>query len=182
MSRLPRAEVPAQRSLATGFLFGANVLLLVVVWIVSVIAYGRLPQEIPTWLSLWKSGQAWVGKSLAFFIYPASQVVSFVVLLSLARVFFIKAPRPDDGSPPWDTEKAARLLGLKKEVAYLALIFVNLVFIHLQTSLILLAHRVGAGINKYYFLSLFVMIIFIVVPYYRLRRKLIRMDAGDRQD
>jgi len=182
MSRLPRAKAPAQRSLAIGFLFGANLLLLGVAWVVSIMAYGRLPQEIPTWLSLWKSGHAWVGKSLVFFICPASQVVFFIVLLSLARIFFIKAPRTDNGNPPWDAEKTARLLGLKKEVAYLALIFVNLVFIHLQTSLILLAHRVSAGINRYYFPTLFAMIIFILGPYYRLRRKLIRTDAGDRRD
>lgn len=179
MDRLPRTRGPRQRSLATGFLFAANLLLLAVVWVVSVMAYGRLPPEIPSWLCLWKSGQAWAGKSLAFFIYPVSQAAFFVVLLTLARIFFIKEPKPEREGRPADPERAARLLGLKKEVAYLALIFFNLIFIHLQTSLILLAHRVGAGVNRLYLPTLVIMIIFIIGPYYRLRRGLIRTEAGD---
>lgn len=142
-------------------------------------AYGRLPPEIPSWLCLWKSGQAWAAKSPAFFAYPVSQAVFFVVLLTLARIFFIKEPKPEREGPPADQERTARLLGLKKEVACLALIFFNLIFIHLQTSLILLAHRVGAGVNRLYLPTLVIMIVFIIGPYYRLRRRLIRTDAGD---
>ena len=69
------------------------------------------------------------------------------------------------------------MLDLKKEVTYLALIFFNLIFIHLQTSLILLSHQIGTGINKYYF-SMLIIIIFILIPYYHIRRRMILTERS----
>ena len=71
-----------------------------------------------------------------------------------------------------DGEKKSRLLDLKKEVVYLALIFINLIFIHLQTSLILLSHRIGEGINKFYF-GMLIGVILILIPYYYARGKML---------
>jgi hypothetical protein len=58
-----------------------------------------------------------------------------------------------------------------KEYAYLTLIFFNLIFIHIQKSLILVAHQVALGIDKYYFYLLFG-IILVLIPYYRIRVRL----------
>jgi len=114
---------------------------------------------------------------LGFFIYPVSQVFFFFALLNLAKIFFLKAPEPRRESQPLDTEKTRRMLDLKKEVTYLALIFFNLIFIHLQTSLILLSHQIGTGINKYYF-SMLIIIIFILIPYYHIRRRMILTERS----
>ena len=63
--------------------------------------------------------------------------------------------------------------GIFKEYMFLTLIFVNLIFIHVQRSLILMARRIEMGVDKFYFYSLFG-IILILIPYYRLRIKLAR--------
>jgi len=65
------------------------------------------------------------------------------------------------------------LTNLKKELVLLLMIFFNLVFIHIQRSLIWLAHGRGTGVNKFYFFSLLV-IILLLLPYYRFTRNLIR--------
>lgn len=178
MNNTPGMLGPRQKSATVRWLFVANVILLGVAWVQSVYAYGRLPEEVASWLSLWKSHQLRVERSLAFFVYPVLQVFFFLVLLSLARVFFIKAPECGRESPPWDTKRARRMLDLKKEVIYLALIFFNMIFIHLQTSLILLSDEISTGINPYYFSMLIICIIFILIPYYRLRRKMIRKERS----
>ncbi len=58
-----------------------------------------------------------------------------------------------------------------KEYVYLTLIFFNLIFIHLQKSLILVSHQVAQGVDKYYFYLLFG-IILVLIPYYRIRVRL----------
>ena len=67
--------------------------------------------------------------------------------------------------------------GTFKEYMFLTLIFINLIFIHVQRSLILVARHVEKGVDKFYFYSLFG-IILILIPYYRLRVKL----ANKRQE
>jgi hypothetical protein len=54
----------------------------------------------------------------------------------------------------------------------LTLIFFNLIFIHIQRSLILLSHNIEKGVDTYYFYSLFG-IIFLLILYYRLREKIL---------
>ncbi len=58
-----------------------------------------------------------------------------------------------------------------KEYVYLTLIFFNLIFIHIQKSLILVSRQVAQGVDKYYFYLLFV-IILVLIPYYRIRVRL----------
>jgi hypothetical protein len=168
---------PRQMPAPIRWLFVANWILLGVAWVLSMFGYLRLPQEVASWLSLWKGRQLRVERSLAFFVYPVSQVFFFFAFLTLAKIFFVKGPEPGKKSQPLDTEKTGRMLDLKKEVIYLALIFFNLIFIHLQTSLILLSHQMGTGINKYYF-SMLIMVIFILIPYYHIRRKMILTERS----
>lgn len=47
----------------------------------------------------------------------------------------------------------------------------NLIFIHLQKSLILVSYQVAQGVDKYYFYLLFG-IILVLIPYYRIRVRL----------
>jgi hypothetical protein len=60
---------------------------------------------------------------------------------------------------------------LLKEYVYLTLIFINLIFIHVQRSLILVARQVEKGVDRFYFYSLFG-IILILIPYFRMRVRL----------
>ncbi len=66
----------------------------------------------------------------------------------------------------------AELTHLEREMVWLAMIFFNLVFIHVQRSLIWLAHGLSVGVNKYYFFSLLIMIL-LLIPYYRFRLSLL---------
>ncbi|MGQ9801674.1 MAG: hypothetical protein ACUVRL_08435 [Candidatus Saccharicenans sp.] len=70
-------------------------------------------------------------------------------------------------------ELLAAITNLKKELVLLLMIFFNLIFIHIQRSLIWLAHGPSAGVNKFYFFSL-IIIILLLIPYYRFRRTLIK--------
>jgi hypothetical protein len=47
-----------------------------------------------------------------------------------------------------------------------------LVFIHLQTSLVLLSHRLGGGVNQFY-LAMLLAVLLILIPYYAIRRRLL---------
>ncbi len=47
----------------------------------------------------------------------------------------------------------------------------NLIFIHIQKSLILVSHQMAQGVDKYYFYLLFG-IILVLIPYYRIRVRL----------
>jgi len=156
----------------------ASWLLLGVCWVMSVYAYRRLPDEIALWTGLLSSHAARSAKSLAFFFYPVVQTVCFLASLVLAKFFFIGAPGLKSEDRPSSKYENGRLLGLKKEVAYLGLIFLNLVFIHLQSSLILVSHGLAEGINRFYFVMLLLVLV-MLVPYYRIRRQMLR--AASRQ-
>jgi hypothetical protein len=65
--------------------------------------------------------------------------------------------------------RRAAFINLKKELVLLMMIFFNLIFIHIQRSLIWLAHGLSVGVNKFYFFSL-IIIILLLIPYYRFRR------------
>jgi len=154
----------------------ANWVLLGVSWGMSLYAYVRLPGEMASWLSVWRSDQAMLGKSIAFFLFPALQTFFFFSFLVLTRKLFINAPHPTQGIAFQDDPRTGRLRGLREEVASLALIFFNLIFIHLQTSRVLVSHRLAAGINKTYFIMLLLVLI-ILVPYYRIRRQMLLREA-----
>src|SRR4030066_1011312 len=126
-------------------------LLLIVSWVMSVYVYHRLPDEMALWTSLWSSHVARSAKSLAFFVYPIVQTVCFLASLVLAKVVFFRAPGLNSEGRYSQSDGNERLLGLKREGAYLGLIFLNLVFIHLQSSLILVSHGLAGGGNPFFF-------------------------------
>ena len=159
-------------------LFFSDWLLLGVSWVMSIYAYSRLLHQMALWVSLWKREVIWTQRSLLFFLFPVAQTIIFVLFWIAARTVFFRPLRLDRMGPGLERDKQARLLGLKKEVAYLALIFINLIFIHLQTSLILVSHRLGGGISKFYFIML-VGVLLILIPYYYGRGKmLLRENRG----
>lgn len=154
------------------YLVLGNMLLLSAGWIMAFYAYPRLPPKMPLWINFFGQQIMDTKKTFLFFIYPLAQTIFY---LGFWRISKIK----DEGNrllgkfPPSSSERKLILLSnLKKEFVYLVLIFFNLIFIHLQRSIILLAHRIEQGISYYYFYSLFG-IILILIPYYRIRTKLI---------
>lgn len=153
-------------------LSAASGFLLAVSWVMSFYAYSRLPQETAPWRSLWTQGAVWSEKSLMFFFYPLAQTFFLFLIVFVVRIIFFRQSRPGNGEPRLEREKKKLLLDLKKEVVSLGLIFINLIFIHLQTSLILLSHRLGQGINRFYFYML-IGVILMLIPYYHARRKML---------
>jgi len=168
-------RVLPRRPATLRLLGAANWVLLGVSWGMSLYAYARLPGEMASWLSVWRLDQVMVGKSIAFFLNPVLQTAFFFAFLVLTRKLFINAPLPSGRTELLGDQKAGRLRGLRDEVACLALIFCSLVFIHLQTSRILVSHRLAAGINKSYFIML-ILVLIILVPYYRIRRQILFRD------
>jgi hypothetical protein len=155
-------------------LLAANLVLLGVVWFVSISVYDRLPQRVLSWSSLWRGHPVLVERSWTFYLYPIAQVVLCAAWLGLAEIFFLRTPRRGGEIAPPDPAQVRREGTLRREVVYLALIFFNLLFIHLQTSLILLSREIGPGINRPYFVMLLAMLLFIPGPYYRMRLKAVR--------
>lgn len=141
-----------------------NGILLAAAWIMSLYAYPRLPRKIPLWLNFFGQQDMMMKKSPLFFLYPVIQIFFFLAFLIIARIVSSRSP------VPWKAY-------LLKESIYLVLIFVNLIFIHIQRSFILLAHNVEQGVHKFYFYSLFV-IILALIPYYRMRAKLCLRRQG----
>jgi len=139
-------------------LFIFNLILLSAGWIMTVSTYPKLPQKMPLWLNFFGQQPIIMEKSLLFFIYPLAQTLFFMFFLIVSRRMSSK------NMIPWKAN-------ILKEYIYLTLIFFNLIFIHLQRSLILLARQIEEGVDKFYFYSLFG-IIFLLIPYYRLRLKL----------
>jgi hypothetical protein len=142
----------------------------------SVYAFPRLPGEIALWKSLWSADVVRGARSYAFFIYPVVQTLVFLVFLALAKFAFFRAPSSDTEDRESRNVGNVRLLDLRKEVVYLGLIFLNLVFIHLQTSLILVSHGLAEGINRFYF-TVLLFVLLMLIPYYRIRRQMLRADS-----
>ncbi len=104
-------------------------------------------------------------KSPLFFIYLLVQALFFIFFLVVTRIIASRK------IVPWKAP-------IFKEYVYLNLIFFNLIFIHIQRSLILVAHQVAQGVDKYYFYLLFG-IILVLIPYYRIRVRLfVRKPEG----
>ncbi len=139
-------------------MFVFNGILLCAGWIMVIVAYPKLPQKIPLWLDLFNQQHIMVKKSPLFFLYIMAQTLFFILLFYLAKKISSRITN-------------SREAELFKEYVYLTLIFFNLIFIHVQRSLILVAHHVEKGVDKLYFYSLFG-IILILIPYFRLRKKL----------
>ena len=151
-------------------------LLLAVSWVMSIYAYRRLPPEIVAWSSLWRGQGAWEAKSASFFFYPLVQTFFVLGLLLLAKATLFRGSVTDVASGTSASRDEGGILELKKEIVSLGLIFVNLVFIHLQTTLILVSHGLAKGVNRLYFGMLLVVLV-MLVPYYRVRRRMIRAES-----
>ncbi len=154
------------------FLFIANMLLLCLTWIMAFYAFPRLPSRIPLWISFLGQPVMLSNKSLLFFIYPFAQTGFFLIFWRLSMFRLEGEKRTEQSFLNLYQDKLPLYTQLKKEFVLLVLIFFNLIFIHLQRSIILLAHKIEKGISGYYFYSLFG-IILILIPYYRIRKKLI---------
>ncbi len=166
--------LPRRRRGTLRLLDFAGWLLLAVAWGMSLYAYGRLPEDMALWKSLWVKDVVRVEKSLLFFVYPLAQTIAFFAILALAKVFFLRplVPRQQVEAAGREVEIQKRLMDLKKETVSLVLIFFSLIFIHLQTSLVLLSHRLAAGADPFYLIMLLA-VLFILIPYYAIRRRLL---------
>lgn len=148
---------------ANVLLLSFNLILLSVSWVMAIYAYARLPERIPLWINLFGQKPAFYEKSPVFFLY-----VSIQTLMVAVAVFFILI-RHHRKNP----YKSEAIQNLRKEFFLLALIFIQLLFIHIQRSLILMAHGVEKGIRPFYFYSV-IGIIFLLIPLYRIRLKTLR--------
>lgn len=149
-----------KKSLLILFLF--NCILLVVTWILAFYSYPRLPDRMPFWINFMGQPSILAERSPAFFIYPAVQTLFVFLFLGIAH-FLSKRQKEI-----WKKK-------LLKDHVLLSLIFFNLVFIHVLSSLVLIAHQIREGINRTYFFMIFVVIL-LLIPYYRMRAKLIARE------
>jgi uncharacterized membrane protein len=146
-----------KKSLLILFIF--NCILLVVSWIFAFYSYPRLPESTPLWLNFMNQPLMLAEKSTVFFVYPVVQTLFVLMFLGIAHVLSLR-------------EKEIWQKKLLKDHVLLSLIFFNLIFIHIQTSLVLLAHQIRGGINRTYFFMIFIVIL-LLIPYYRMRAKII---------
>lgn len=145
-------------------LIGCNSLLLIVGWAMAIVAYPRLPSTILLWVNFFYQSPLRFQKSLAFFAYPIGQLLLFIL-------FFLVARKPKIPHKINNDRLRLRLKQLWQEQAWTALIFFNLILIHLERSLIFLSHGLNEGIHPPYFLILFIFLFFLI-PAYRLRTKI----------
>ncbi len=141
-------------------LFISNCILITTGWILAIYSYPRLPQRMPLWLNFYGQTLMITEKSLLFFVYPLTQTLFFLFFLLLSKVLAARI-------------RTSWKAGLLVDQVFLNLIFFNLIFIHIQSSLVLLAHQIRDGVNSSYFFGLIVVIL-ILIPYYRLRAKIIK--------
>lgn len=146
-------------------LFVFNCILLVVSWILALYSYPRLPDQMPLWINFFGQPPILTGKSPIFFIYALAQTFFVFLFMGIAHVLASRL-------------KKAWRKKLLKDYVLLSLIFFNLIFIHMQTSLILLAHQIQEGVNTSYFFTLFIVIL-ILIPYYRMRAKIIAQEQEE---
>ncbi len=136
-----------------------NGILLVASWVMSLVAYAQLPTRVPLFIDLLGRPLVEFDRSPLFFLSPLLQSGLFVVFLWIAQRI----------SQKQQLKKKANIL---QEAFLLIYIFIQLVFIHVQRTLIYLAHGEDKGFNPVYFYGLFVIIV-VLVPYFRLRLKLL---------
>lgn len=153
------------------FLRFANWVLIAIGWVAALYAYPRLPRRMALWLNFLSRNVLQVDKSVLFFLYPLAQTLFFVGLSFFIQRLFLGKKMPKAKPASSEGSREERSLELDKEFLWLALIFVNLIFIHLQTSVILLSHGLASGINSYYFYAIFGILV-MLIPYYKVRKKL----------
>lgn len=156
------------------FLSFSNILLLCLGWIMAVYAYPRLPVKMVLWINFFGQQTLTMEKSILFFIYPLAQTLFCAGFWHLSQINWMRKPT---GHSPQNAGMRESLLRLRKEFVLLVLIFFHLIFIHLQRTLILVSHGIEKGVSEVYFYSLFG-IILILIPYYRIRKKLMVKRGG----
>ena len=142
------------------WLLSFNLILLSVSWFMAFYAYVRLPARIPLWLNFFGQEPLVSEKSPIFFLYVSVQSILFCVFL-----LSIHLKHRSEKSHSTSSVKS-----LQKEIILLVSIFFQLIFIHIQRSLILLAHGIEEGIRPIYFYSV-IGFILVLIPYYRMRLK-----------
>jgi uncharacterized membrane protein len=144
---------------AVSLLLVFNGILLVASWVMSLLAYPNLPSSVPRIFDFLGRPRLVAGRSLFFFSPPLLQTGLFAVCaLVLQKIAQRRTAARSRGS-------------LYQEAVLLIYIFVQLIFIHAQRTIIYLAHGFEEGFNPLYFYSLF-LIILALFPYFRLRMKL----------
>ena len=147
----------------------------------ALFAYPRLPDKIPLWLNFLGGDQVFLQKkSPLFFSYAATQTVFCVLFLLTALYLINRHQKKQKRSPSATKENKISTDLFAEELALLALIFFNLVFIHIQTSLIYLSYKLERGFNQYYFLMIFAVIL-MLIPYFRLRVRMVKKPKEVRQ-
>lgn len=152
-------------------LLSCNIILIALGWVMALYTFPRLPSDIPLWPVF--SGQTilWGSKSFLFFIYPAAQTL-FSLIFGLAAHIILKKKNRTPPLSLMRPEKRIDHLNLGREHTVLALIFFNLIFIHIQRCLILMAHGIEKGCRPVHLFS-FVAVLLMLIPMFRLRRKMI---------
>jgi uncharacterized membrane protein len=149
-----------KKSLLILFIF--NCILLFISWILALYSYPRLPEQMPLWINFMGQPPMMTNKSPLFFIYPIVQTLFVFLFIGIAHILSLKV------GEIWRKK-------LLKDHVLLSLIFFNLIFIHVQSSLVLFAHQIREGINTTYFFMIFIVIL-ILIPYYRMRAKLLAQE------
>jgi len=158
------------------FLLIANGVLLTLGWVMAFYSYPRLPQEMPLWINFFKQQVILMKRTPLFFLYPLVQTLFCLGFWWLSRIDLSMEFMPAREEYSF-SEKKILFSNLRKEYIYLTLIFFNLIFIHLQRTLILMAHKIEKGVSEFYFFSIFG-IILILIPWYRLRVNLLVQKVG----
>jgi hypothetical protein len=137
------------------FLVILNSLLVASAWVMAFFTYPRIPSPMAARLSVfgWEFGTR--TKSVLFFLIPFVQTLVNLTAVTVGRV---AAFLPRD----------RRLGALREEHISMAMIFVNVVFIHLQRNIISLAYAGQSSLNLTYLVTLGVVLILIYL-YYRVR-------------
>jgi cellulose synthase/poly-beta-1,6-N-acetylglucosamine synthase-like glycosyltransferase len=117
---------------------------------------------MPFWINFLGQPPMLANKSPVFFVYPIVQTLFVFFFIGITQILSLR-------------EKETWRKKLLKDYVLLSLIFFNLIFIHVLSSLILLAHQIGEGINRTYFFMIFIVIL-ILIPYYRTRAKLLAQE------
>jgi hypothetical protein len=116
-----------KRVWAARFLLALNILLLASAWMMSLYAYPGLPLKLRARLSFLGLEYGPPARSLLFFILPLAQSLITLALAFSSRRFLGRGDFP-------------RKERLRAEYRFLALIFVNSIFIHLQRNNVSLAY------------------------------------------
>jgi uncharacterized membrane protein len=145
------------RKKAGTFLIALNILLLVAAWVMALYAYPRIPATMAAPLSVLGLQLGSKTKSVLFYLCPVVQTLITMTAVAVGRVAALRS-------------RDARLGALRQEHIYMGMVFVNVIFIHLERNVISLAYLGRSSLNTAYFITLAV-IVFLIYLYYRVRLK-----------